>query len=253
MEAIPRGLYAHVRPLPCRVIATRSTGPSTTSSCGTSPRTRSTLSMPRPRRSSADKDAWSKTPEGRWVNREKQGSGDKDDAAKDKEKETENPWGRVTLRAPFDGIIVERNVHKDEMVVDNTVNLFQIADVSRLLVIANCPEDSLPSLGGPRRQRKAVVRANGRRRIGHGTCRNHRRDRLHHRPQSAHGGHQGVCREPREADPGGAIRHRHGEHPAAGRRGRDSHGCPGGRRHAEPGVRAARCGPCTSSRCGASR
>ena len=110
---------------------------------------------------SADKDAWSKTPEGRWVNRVKQGTGDKDDHAHEhehehehehahdetaKEKETENPWGRVTLRAPLDGIIVERNVHKDEMVVDNTVNLFQIADVSRLLVIASCPEDALPSL-----------------------------------------------------------------------------------------------------------
>ena len=32
------------------------------------------------------------------------------------------------------------------MVVDNTVNLFQIADVSRLLVLANCPEDSVPTL-----------------------------------------------------------------------------------------------------------
>ena len=93
---------------------------------------------------SADKDAWSKTPEGRWVNRAKQGTGGKDNSAK--EKESENPWGRVTLRAPLDGIIVERNVHKDEMVVDNTVNLFQIADVNRLLVIASCPEDSLPSL-----------------------------------------------------------------------------------------------------------
>ena len=30
--------------------------------------------------------------------------------------------------------------------MDNTVNLFQIADVSRLLVIASCPEDSLPAL-----------------------------------------------------------------------------------------------------------
>jgi len=95
---------------------------------------------------SADKDAWSKTPEGRWVNRAKQGTGGKDNSAKEKESENENPWGRVTLRAPLDGIIVERNVHKDEMVVDNTVNLFQIADVNRLLVIASCPEDSLPSL-----------------------------------------------------------------------------------------------------------
>ncbi|HWT78660.1 MAG TPA: efflux RND transporter periplasmic adaptor subunit, partial [Candidatus Methylomirabilis sp.] len=93
---------------------------------------------------SADKDAWSKTPEGRWVNRVTQGKNGKDDNAK--EKETENPWGRVTLRAPISGIIVERNVHKDEMVVDNTVNLFQIADVNRLLVKAHCPEDQLPSL-----------------------------------------------------------------------------------------------------------
>ena len=91
---------------------------------------------------SADKDAWFKTPEGRWVKGEKQATGGKVDPGK----EDENPWGRVTLRAPFDGIIVERNVHVDEMVVDNTVNLFQIADVNRLLVIANCPEDELPTL-----------------------------------------------------------------------------------------------------------
>jgi cobalt-zinc-cadmium efflux system membrane fusion protein len=61
----------------------------------------------------------------------------------------------VTLRAPFDGIVVERNVHTGEMVVDNTVNLFQIADVRRMLVEANCPEDDLPKLesllGGDRR------------------------------------------------------------------------------------------------------
>ena len=95
---------------------------------------------------SADKDAWSKTPEGRWVNRVKQGTEGKDDGDKDQEKETENPWGKVTLRAPLGGVIVERNVHEGEMVVDNTVNLFQIADVSRLLVIASCPEDALPSL-----------------------------------------------------------------------------------------------------------
>lgn len=87
----------------------------------------------------ADKDSWSKTPEGRWVKGEKLSA---DKAAK----ERENPWGRVTLRADFDGVIVERNVHAGEMVVDNTVNLFQIADVDRLLVIASCPEDSLPTL-----------------------------------------------------------------------------------------------------------
>ncbi len=113
---------------------------------------------------SADKDAWSKTPEGRWVNRVKQGTDSKDNSAKGKEKdkETENPWGRVTLRAPLDGVIIERNVHKDEMVVDNTVNLFQIADVNRLLVIASCPEDSLPALEAlSSNQRRWTVRTVG--------------------------------------------------------------------------------------------
>jgi membrane fusion protein, heavy metal efflux system len=90
----------------------------------------------------SDKSAWFKTPEGRWVMREKQANGGKVDP----HKEAENPWGRVTLRAPFDGVVVERNLSVDEMVVDNTVNLFQIADVRRLLVLANCPEDSLPTL-----------------------------------------------------------------------------------------------------------
>jgi len=91
---------------------------------------------------SADKNAWFQTPEGRWVKGEKQakpGNGEPD-------KEELDRWARVTLRAPFDGVIVERNLHVDEMVVDQTVNLFQIADVSRLLVIANAPEDQLPTL-----------------------------------------------------------------------------------------------------------
>jgi cobalt-zinc-cadmium efflux system membrane fusion protein len=94
------------------------------------------------RKISADKGEWYRTPEGRWVKGERQASEGKPDPGK----EPEDPWGRVTLRAPFDGVIVERNLHVDEMVVDNTVNLFQIADVRRLLVIASCPEDQLPAL-----------------------------------------------------------------------------------------------------------
>jgi cobalt-zinc-cadmium efflux system membrane fusion protein len=106
---------------------------------------------------STDKNAWFKTPEGRWV------KGDKATLAKaDAEKELENPWGRVTLRAPFDGYIVERNLHEDEMVVDNTVNLFQVADVNRLLVTASCPEDELPTLESlSRGQKRWTVRTVG--------------------------------------------------------------------------------------------
>jgi membrane fusion protein, heavy metal efflux system len=100
----------------------------------------------------ADKGSWFKTPEGRWVKTATLANGGKGDptkAAKSvpvKAAEDEDTWGRVSIRVPFDGVVVERNLHVDEMVVDNTVNLFQIADVSRLLVIASCPEDSLPIL-----------------------------------------------------------------------------------------------------------
>ncbi len=48
------------------------------------------------------------------------------------------------------------------MVVDNTVNLFQIADVSRLQVIVNCPEGSLPALDALRgNDRRWTVRTVG--------------------------------------------------------------------------------------------
>jgi cobalt-zinc-cadmium efflux system membrane fusion protein len=92
----------------------------------------------------ADKNAWFKTPEGRWVKGEKQAkNGNGEPGQKDKDQDR---WARVTLRAPFHGVIVERNLHLGEMIVDQTVNLFQIADVSRMLVIANAPEDQLPVL-----------------------------------------------------------------------------------------------------------
>ena len=117
----------------------------------------------------ADKKEWFKTPEGKWVKKAIEPNAAKADLAKNaKSAEDEETWGRVCLRVPFDGVVVERNVHVDEMVVDNTVNLFQIADVSRLLVIASCPEDSLPTLEALEPQRTAVDRANGGRGIATG-------------------------------------------------------------------------------------
>jgi len=55
------------------------------------------------RKIGADKDAWFKTPEGRWMKREKQAAGGKVDRRKD----AERPWGRVTLRSPIDGVVIE--------------------------------------------------------------------------------------------------------------------------------------------------
>jgi multidrug efflux pump subunit AcrA (membrane-fusion protein) len=78
------------------------------------------------------------------------------------DRENDNPWGRVTLRAPDDGIMVERNIARHEIVQDPTTNLFQIARVDRLLVIANAPEDDLPILNAlPASQRNWTVRTVG--------------------------------------------------------------------------------------------
>jgi cobalt-zinc-cadmium efflux system membrane fusion protein len=63
-----------------------------------------------------------------------------------RDKEKERLWARSELIAPREGTIVERNVGVGEYVADNTINLFTIADVERLLVMANPPEDQLPSL-----------------------------------------------------------------------------------------------------------
>ena len=65
-------------------------------------------------------------------------------------------WARVTLKAPDNGIIVERNVGNKELVVDNTLALFQIAKVNRLLVQANAPEDNLRGLLQLRARHKDV-------------------------------------------------------------------------------------------------
>ena len=55
-------------------------------------------------------------------------------------------WARVELRSPADGVVIERNLTLNEIVVDNTTILFQIADLDKLFITANCPEDDLPRL-----------------------------------------------------------------------------------------------------------
>jgi cobalt-zinc-cadmium efflux system membrane fusion protein len=98
----------------------------------------------------ADKDAWYKTRAGRWVKGEKQGA-----TGHDPDKENDNPWGRVTLRAPFDGVLIERNVTAHDIVQDPTTNLFRIAQVDRLLVSAYAPEDELPTLNALKPEERA--------------------------------------------------------------------------------------------------
>lgn len=63
-----------------------------------------------------------------------------------RDKGKERLWARSELMAPRDGTIVERNISAGEYIADNTVNLFTIAEVDRLLVMGNPPEDQLPAL-----------------------------------------------------------------------------------------------------------
>src|SRR5262249_44334202 len=71
-------------------------------------------------------------------------------------------WARVEMRAPDDGVIIERNLALHEIVVDNTTNLFQIAKVDRLAIFANVPEDDLPTLQAlPTTQRRWTVETVG--------------------------------------------------------------------------------------------
>jgi RND family efflux transporter MFP subunit len=61
----------------------------------------------------------------------------------DREKKTD--WPKVIVEAPRDGTIVEKNVVTGEL-VDPTLNLFVIADLSRLSVWASCLEGDLLKL-----------------------------------------------------------------------------------------------------------
>jgi cobalt-zinc-cadmium efflux system membrane fusion protein len=77
---------------------------------------------------------------------------DKDvQALKDKAKDPKD-WGRIELKSPMDGILIERNVALNELVQDPTVNIFQIAKVDQLTVYANLPEDDLPKLHALRKE-----------------------------------------------------------------------------------------------------
>ena len=55
-------------------------------------------------------------------------------------------WGRIELRSPFDGVVLERNVALHEVIVDRDATLFRVASLDRLLVHAELPEYNLAAL-----------------------------------------------------------------------------------------------------------
>jgi cobalt-zinc-cadmium efflux system membrane fusion protein len=55
-------------------------------------------------------------------------------------------WGRVDLRSPIDGVVLERHINDGEAVIDNTTNLFTVANLDTLFVQTTIPEERLPAL-----------------------------------------------------------------------------------------------------------
>ena len=159
-------------------------------------------------------------------------------------KEKLDEWGRVELRAQEDGVIVERNLTEHELVQDPTTNLFQIAKVDRLEVLANAAEDDLKLLlkklgpgQNPDRLQWTVQTVNAPAGGDHGPDREHR---LSDRPQPAQRGPQGLHPQPRRDAPRRPVGD--GDHPArpAGRRGGDRRQRPDRGGQAVAGVGADR-------------
>jgi cobalt-zinc-cadmium efflux system membrane fusion protein len=64
---------------------------------------------------------------------------------KEAREELVHQWARLEIRSPLDGVIVERNAVLGDL-VDTGVDLFMIADLSRLRVSAHAYEEDLPKL-----------------------------------------------------------------------------------------------------------
>jgi cobalt-zinc-cadmium efflux system membrane fusion protein len=72
----------------------------------------------------------------------------------------EKDWARVEVRAPFDGVVVEKNLAVGD-IIDTTNDLFKVASLSSMIVWANAREEDLPSLLDlPQDQRTWSVRIN---------------------------------------------------------------------------------------------
>lgn len=63
----------------------------------------------------------------------------------DSARPVDNTWAEIDIRAPLNGVILEKNLTVGDM-VDTNDDLFKIADLSRLVVMANLYEDDLPYL-----------------------------------------------------------------------------------------------------------
>ncbi len=59
--------------------------------------------------------------------------------------EVDRSWAEVEVRCPFDGTVLEKNIVAGD-IVDTSLDLFKIADMSVLAAMANVYEEDLPAL-----------------------------------------------------------------------------------------------------------
>ena len=62
-------------------------------------------------------------------------------------------WAKLEVLAPLDGTVIERNVALGDL-VDTNIDLFKVADLSRLRVVAHAYEEDLPSLDALKNDRR---------------------------------------------------------------------------------------------------
>jgi cobalt-zinc-cadmium efflux system membrane fusion protein len=55
-------------------------------------------------------------------------------------------WAETEVRSPIEGTIVEKNYNVGDIVTDSAQDLFKVADMSRVFVLANAYEEDLPAL-----------------------------------------------------------------------------------------------------------
>jgi cobalt-zinc-cadmium efflux system membrane fusion protein len=61
------------------------------------------------------------------------------------DKNVARTWAETEVRAPISGTIVEKNYNVGD-IIDNTQDIFKVADLSRIQVVANVYEEDLPAL-----------------------------------------------------------------------------------------------------------
>ncbi len=83
----------------------------------------------------------------------------RDEAKRIQERKTADPrgdrtWAETDIRSPISGMIIEKNFNVGD-IVDPTQDLFKVADLSRIQVVANAYEEDLPVLRAlPAEQRR---------------------------------------------------------------------------------------------------